>query len=206
MRISSIEPNLLKPEIIEIIKNSDTFCPHFHIPLQSGSNQILQKMQRRYNTETFKQLIHNINTAMPDACIGIDVIVGFPGETDEYFNETYDLLESLPVSYLHVFTYSERKGTPAAEMPGTVPHDIRKQRTLALRKLSQKKRAEFHKSQTGSIQTVIPETYDKQRSVWKGWTDNYVNVLLKGNKNLPQIPQRVKLIEQEGESILAELI
>ena len=206
VRISSIEPNLLKPEIIEIIKSSDTFCPHFHIPLQSGSNQILQKMQRRYNTETFKQLIYNINTAMPDACIGIDVIVGFPGETDEYFNETYDLLESLPVSYLHVFTYSERKGTPAAEMPGTVPHDIRKQRTLALRKLSQKKRAEFHKSQIGSIQKVIPETYDKQRSVWKGWTDNYVHVLLKGDKNLPQIPQRVKLIEPDGESVVAELI
>ena len=206
VRISSIEPNLLKYEIIEIVKNSTTFCPHFHIPLQSGSNKILHKMQRRYNAESFSELIGNIKTAIPNACIGIDIIVGFPGETDEHFAETYDLLNSLPVSYLHVFTYSERKGTPAVMMNGSVPHDIRKHRTLVLRNLSDKKKRFFYKSQLGSEQTVIPETFDEKTSTWKGWTDNYVHVVFKSNKDLETRPHRIKLLSLNDDFVQAELI
>lgn len=206
VRISSIEPNLLKPDIIEIIKNSATFCPHFHIPLQSGSDEILQKMKRRYNIKYFSGLIQNIKTAMPDACIGIDVIVGFPGETDEHFAETYDLLESLPISYLHVFTYSEREDTPAAMMNGHVPHDVRKQRTLALRNLSDRKKSEFYKSQLGSVQNVIPETYDDKTSTWKGWTDNYVHVVFQAGEELESRPHRIKLLALKDDFVQAELI
>ena len=139
LRISSIEPNLLKDETIDFVSNSETFVPHFHIPLQSGSNELLKKMRRRYMKELYVDRVQNIKQKMPDACIGVDVIVGFPGETEELFLETYNFLNELDISYLHVFTFSERDNTPAAEMDGVVPMKVRKKRSKMLRGLSAKK-------------------------------------------------------------------
>jgi threonylcarbamoyladenosine tRNA methylthiotransferase MtaB len=206
IRISSIEPNLLKSEILEIVKKSKTFCHHFHIPLQSGSPDILKKMKRRYSVDFFKRLILNIKESIPDVCLGIDVIVGFPGETDEYFRETYDLLDSLPITYLHVFTYSERKNTPAANMQNSVPHDIRKSRTLALRMLSDKKRTQFYKSQIGTVHTFIPEVFNEKGKTWSGWTDNYVHIELKALPSLETKPYQIRLTELKGNKVYAELV
>ncbi len=203
VRISSIEPNMLKPEIIDLVANSQTICPHFHIPLQSGSAGILKKMQRRYSVGYFKDLIYQINQTIPGVCIGIDVIVGFPGETDEHFRETYDLLTSLPVSYLHVFTYSERQGTPAAAFSEQVPHDVRKTRTKLLRRLSDEKKLKFYRSQLGSEQTVIPEHFNKSEGVWSGWTDNYVRVLFEAPHSLEQKPHKVLLLDIKEGDVLA---
>jgi len=206
VRISSIEPNMLKPEILEIIKNSNTFCPHFHIPLQSGSKEILKQMKRRYNEQYFEELIKKIKEEIPHCCIGVDVISGFPGETDEHFMETYSMLERLPVSYLHAFTYSERSGTPAAEMPGQVPHDIRKARTLALRRLSEEKKKEFYETQLGTVQNIIPETYNQELGTWTAWTDNYVRVVFTAPEDLESRPHKVKLLKLTDNIVESELI
>ncbi|MCB0466087.1 MAG: tRNA (N(6)-L-threonylcarbamoyladenosine(37)-C(2))-methylthiotransferase MtaB, partial [Aequorivita sp.] len=146
LRISSIEPNLLKNETIEFVSKSRTFVPHFHIPLQSGSNAILKLMRRRYMSELYAERVAKIREVMPHACIGVDVIVGFPGETDERFLETYHFLNELDISYLHVFTYSERDNTPAAAMEGVVPKKVRSKRSKMLRGLSAKKRRAFYES------------------------------------------------------------
>ena len=155
LRISSIEPNLLKNETIEFVSNSRTFVPHFHIPLQSGSNDILKKMKRRYLREVYTERVNRIREVMPNACIGVDVIVGFPGETDENFLETYNFLNEMDISYLHVFTYSERDNTEAAEMPDVVPMNVRNKRSKMLRGLSVKKRRAFYESQIGTNRTVL---------------------------------------------------
>src|SRR5690606_14415367 len=139
IRISSIEPNLLRNEIIEFVAQSKRFVPHFHIPLQSGSDTILKKMKRRYLTKLYQDRINKVREVMPNACIGVDVIVGFPGETDELFLETYNFINSLPISYLHVFTYSERDNTEAIHFEGVVPQQVRKERNKMLRILSEKK-------------------------------------------------------------------
>jgi len=206
VRISSIEPNMLKSEILEIVKNSNTFCPHFHIPLQSGSKDVLKMMKRRYNVNYFEELIIRIKEEIPHCCIGIDVISGFPGESDELFMETYDLLERLPVSYLHAFTYSERSGTPAADFPDAVPHELRKSRTLALRRLSELKKSEFYKSQLGTIQNIIPESYDKETGTWSAWTDNYVRVVFPADFNLESKPYKAELLEINENIVSAKLI
>ena len=150
LRISSIEPNLLKNETIDFVSKSRTFVPHFHIPLQSGSNEILGKMKRRYKREVYTDRVENIRKVMPHACIGVDVIVGFPGETDEHFLETYHFLNELNISYLHVFTYSERDNTEAATMQNVVPMNVRNKRSKMLRGLSVKKRRSFYESQIGT--------------------------------------------------------
>ncbi|MFN3780745.1 MAG: tRNA (N(6)-L-threonylcarbamoyladenosine(37)-C(2))-methylthiotransferase MtaB [Candidatus Kapaibacteriota bacterium] len=173
-RISSIEPNKLKDEIIEIVSKSKVFCPHFHIPLQSGSDTVLKLMQRRYNTKRYEDVVHKIKEKMPNACIGVDVITGFPGETDELFEETYNFLERLPISYLHVFTYSDRNGTKASRMEEKVPHEVKKDRTRILRKLSDYKRRVFYETQLGNIFDVVPEEYLPTKGSWKGWTENYI--------------------------------
>lgn len=179
VRISSIEPNLLSGDIIQIVKESSVFAPHFHIPLQSGSNEILRLMKRRYNAEQFTDKILAVKDAMPDACIGVDVICGFPYETDELFDETYRLLELLPISYLHVFSYSERRGTPAADMlAGKVAPQVRKQRTNRLRNLSEMKLNEFYKNQIGKVAVFLPENFDAKRSMQFGHTENYVRVAI----------------------------
>jgi len=175
IRISSIEPNLLTDEIIEFVAGSKRFVPHFHIPLQSGSDKILGLMRRRYRRELYAERIGKIKQLMPDCCIGVDVIVGFPGETREDFIDTYNFLNQLDVSYLHVFTYSERENTPASEMAGVVPGSTRADRSKMLHILSEKKRRSFYESQLGNTAEVLFEG-DIKDGFMHGFTRNYVKV------------------------------
>ena len=175
IRISSIEPNLLKDETIELVAESQNFVPHFHIPLQSGSDEILKKMKRRYLTALYTNRVKKIREMLPDACIGVDVIVGFPGETEEKFLETYKFLSELPISYLHVFTYSERDNTEAVKMEGVVSISERKKRNKMLRILSEKKKMAFYQSQIGKTLPVLWE-HEEKNGMMFGFTDNYVRV------------------------------
>ncbi len=186
-RISSIEPNLLSNEIIEFVARSKKFVPHFHIPLQSGSNTILKKMKRRYLRELYAERVQTIKTLMPECCIGVDVLVGFPGETEVEFNETYEFLNQLDISYLHVFTYSERANTPAAEMKAVVPMNIRKQRNKMLRILSAKKLRSFYEKNLNTTREVIFE-HENRNGFMFGYSDNYVKV------KLPYDPELVNRI------------
>lgn len=175
IRISSIEPNLLKDESIELVSKSKSFVPHFHIPLQSGSDDLLKKMKRRYLTKLYNDRVNKIREVMPDAAIGVDVIVGFPGETEELFMETYNFLNELPITYLHVFTYSERENTEAAAMEGVVPVAERKKRNKMLRILSEKKKMAFYQTQLGKTLPVLWEHENKDGKMF-GFTENYVRV------------------------------
>lgn len=201
VRISSIEPNLLKDETIEFVANSNSFVPHFHIPLQSGSDELLKKMKRRYLRKTYTDRVTAIKTQMPDACIGVDVIVGFPGETDELFLETYNYLANLDISYLHVFTYSERANTEAAEMGGAVPLNVRKKRSKMLRGLSAKMRGVFYESQLGKDKTVLFEDENKEGYI-NGFTENYVKVKTPWNPELVNTLQKVKLTEIDNDGLV----
>lgn len=192
LRISSIEPNLIKDETIDFIAQSKSFVPHFHIPLQSGSNEILKKMKRRYLRELYVSRVAKIREVMPDACIGVDVIVGFPGETDEHFLETYHFLNELDISYLHVFTYSERDNTEAVLMDGVVPNAVRAKRSKMLRGLSAKKRNAFYESQLGKEKTVLFESDNKQGYI-HGFTENYVKVKAPWDPALVNTLHKVKL-------------
>ena len=174
IRISSIEPNLLKDEAIELVANSRSFVPHFHIPLQSGSDDILKKMKRRYLTKLYTDRINKIRETIPHCAIGVDVIVG-SCETEEYFLDTYRFLNQLPISYLHVFTYSERSNTEASDMEGSVPVSERKRRNKMLRILSEKKKREFYESQLGKKLPVLWEDEEKNGLMF-GFTENYVRV------------------------------
>ncbi|MFI0425603.1 MAG: tRNA (N(6)-L-threonylcarbamoyladenosine(37)-C(2))-methylthiotransferase MtaB [Flavobacterium sp.] len=206
LRISSIEPNLLKNETIEFVSQSRTFVPHFHIPLQSGSNEILKKMKRRYLREVYTDRVTKIREVMPHACIGVDVIVGFPGETDEHFLETYHFLNDLDISYLHVFTYSERDNTEAVEMDGVVPANIRSKRSKMLRGLSVKKRRAFYESQIGTNRTVLFESENKEGYI-HGFTENYVKVKTPWNPELVNTLHDIQLtkIDEDG-SVRIEFI
>lgn len=175
IRISSIEPNLLKDESIELVSKSKSFVPHFHIPLQSGSDDLLKKMKRRYLTKLYHDRVNKIREVMPDAAIGVDVIVGFPGETEEIFMKTYNFLNELPITYLHVFTYSERENTEAAAMEGVVPVAERKKRNKMLRILSEKKKMAFYQTQLGKSLPVLWEHENKDGKMF-GFTENYVRV------------------------------
>ncbi|KQK24449.1 2-methylthioadenine synthetase [Chryseobacterium aquaticum] len=175
IRISSIEPNLLKDESIDLVSKSKSFVPHFHIPLQSGSDELLKKMKRRYLTKLYNDRVNKIREVMPDSAIGVDVIVGFPGETEELFMETYNFLNELPISYLHVFTYSERENTEAAGMDGAVPIPERKRRNKMLRILSEKKKMAFYQTQLGKTLPVLWEHENKDGKMY-GFTENYVRV------------------------------
>ncbi len=199
LRISSIEPNLLRNEIIELVAKSRTFVPHFHIPLQSGSNDILKKMKRRYLRELYSDRVQKIREVMPDACIGVDVIVGFPGESDAHFLETYHFLNDLDISYLHVFTYSERDNTEAASMDGVVPANVRAKRSKMLRGLSVKKRRAFYESQIGKERTVLFEDENREGYIF-GFTENYVRVKAPWNPELANTLQKVtlKTIDEDG--------
>lgn len=177
-RISSIEPNLLSNEVIEFVAQSKRFVPHFHIPLQSGSDNILKKMNRRYLSDLYQSRVEKIKTLMPDCCIGVDVIVGFPGETEEEFLTTYNFLNELDISYLHVFTYSERPNTKAVEMDGIVDLGERNKRSKMLRGLSEKKRRFFYEQQLGKDFEVLFEE-DIQEGIMHGFTENYVRVSAK---------------------------
>ncbi|WP_412476600.1 tRNA (N(6)-L-threonylcarbamoyladenosine(37)-C(2))-methylthiotransferase MtaB [Flavobacterium sp. TBRC 19031] len=199
LRISSIEPNLLKNETIEFVAQSRTFVPHFHIPLQSGSNDILKKMKRRYLREVYVDRVNKIREVMPHACIGVDVIVGFPGETDEHFLETYHFLNELDISYLHVFTYSERDNTEAVLMDGVVPMNVRAKRSKMLRGLSVKKRRAFYESQIGTHRTVLFEGENKEGYI-QGFTENYVKVKTPWNPDLVNTLHEIQLthIDEDG--------
>ncbi len=199
LRISSIEPNLLKNETIEFVSKSRTFVPHFHIPLQSGSNDILKKMKRRYLREVYTERVAKIREVMPHACIGVDVIVGFPGETDEHFLETYHFLNDLDISYLHVFTYSERDNTEAIDLDGVVPANVRSKRSKMLRGLSVKKRRAFYESQIGTNRTVLFESENKEGYI-HGFTENYVKVKTPWNPELVNTLHEINLtkIDEDG--------
>ena len=175
LRISSIEPNLLRDETIDFVSKSDTFVPHFHIPLQSGSDDLLKKMKRRYLRDTYTNRVQKIKKVLPNACIGVDVIVGFPGETEKHFLDTYHYLNDLDISYLHVFTYSERANTEAVLMGGVVPKKTRAKRSKMLRGLSVKKRRAFYETQLGETLTVLFESENKEGYIY-GFTENYVKV------------------------------
>ena len=199
LRISSIEPNLLKNETIEFVSNSSAFVPHFHIPLQSGSDELLKKMKRRYNKDLYVNRVSKIKEIMPDACIGVDVIVGFPGETEAHFLETYNFLNELDISYLHVFTYSERDNTLAIEMDGIVDKKDRAKRSKMLRGLSVKKRRAFYESQLGTIKTVLFENENKEGYI-HGFTENYVKVKTPWNPELINTLHQIELtkIDEDG--------
>ena len=199
LRISSIEPNLLKNETIELVSKSEVFVPHFHIPLQSGSDKVLKKMKRRYLTSLYRDRIKTIQNKMPHACIGVDVIVGFPGETEQDFLETYEFLNELAVSYLHVFTYSERDRTEAANMSEVVPLAVRNKRSKMLRGLSVKLRRAFYESQIDTKRTVLFEGENKKGYI-HGFTENYVKVKTPWDPALVNTMAEVRLkdIDQDG--------
>lgn len=194
-RISSIEPNLLTDEIIDFVAHSKRFVPHFHVPLQSGSDKILKDMRRRYKSDLYKSRVAKIKSVMPHACIGVDVIVGFPGETESDFTDTYNFLLDLDVSYLHVFTYSERANTPAADMANAVPMEVRRDRNERLRILSQKKLRAFYNQFIGQKRNVLFEHHSDDK-LMSGFTDNYVKVVL---------PKQEHLINTINEVTLAEI-
>ena len=175
--------------------------PHFHIPLQSGSNEILKLMRRRYMRELYVDRVSKIKTVMPHACIGVDVIVGFPGETDDHFLETYNFLNELEISYLHVFTYSERDNTVAANLEGVVPKNVRSKRSKMLRGLSAKKRRAFYESQIGSLRTVLFEGENKEGYI-HGFTENYVKVKTPWNPNLVNTLHQVELFEIDEDGLM----
>ena len=199
IRISSIEPNLLKNETIKFVAQSNSFVPHFHIPLQSGSDTLLKSMKRRYQSSLYYDRVKTIKAAMPHACIGVDVIVGFPGESDELFLETYQMLSELDISYLHVFTYSERPNTEAVDMPDVVPLHVRNKRSKMLRGLSVKKRRAFYESQIGATFDVLFEGENKKGYI-HGFTQNYVKVKTPWNPELVNTLHPVKLssIDEDG--------
>ena len=201
LRISSIEPNLLKNETIAFVAQSRTFVPHFHIPLQSGSNTILKKMKRRYLRELYAERVAKIREVMPQACIGVDVIVGFPGETDELFLETYNFLNDLEISYLHVFTYSERDNTEAVDFEGVVPANVRAKRSKMLRGLSVKKRRAFYESQLNSTHTVLFESENKEGYI-HGFTENYVKVKTPWNPDLVNTLHHIHLTQIDDDGIV----
>ncbi len=198
-RISSIEPNLLSNEIIEFVAQSKRFAPHFHLPLQSGSDKLLSDMNRRYNTTLYTQRVEKIKELMAHACIGVDVIVGFPGETDDRFLETFQYLSDLDISYLHVFTYSERPNTPAIKLSGVVPKHVRQQRSSQLRSLSEKKTRAFYKSFLGSQRPVLFEE-DVVNDRIHGFTDNYIRVSVPGDTSWVNTirPMTLHSINDEG--------
>ena len=206
IRISSIEPNLLTDEIIEFVAQSKRFVPHFHIPLQSGSNRILRLMRRRYQRELYSERVAKIKSLMPHCCIGVDVIVGFPGESREDFLETYHFLNELDISYLHVFTYSERENTLAATMPDVVPGSARADRSKMLHTLSDKKRRKFYEDNMGMETRVLFEN-DIEDGMMHGFTDNYIRVSAKYDPMLINeiLPVRLVALNDKGLAEVEEL-
>jgi threonylcarbamoyladenosine tRNA methylthiotransferase MtaB len=202
-RISSIEPNLCTNNIISFVADSKRFVPHFHMPLQSGSNDILKLMRRRYRRELYREKVDLIKKSMPHACIGVDVIVGFTGESDAHFAETFDFISDLDVSYLHVFTYSERPNTAAFSMSGKVPMNVRRKRNDQLRNLSEKKRIQFYNQHLSTIRYVLFEE-SKTPGELTGFTDNYIKICLKDSSSdlINHIRQvRLEQLDHNGHAV-----
>ncbi|MGB1248863.1 MAG: MiaB/RimO family radical SAM methylthiotransferase, partial [Chitinophagales bacterium] len=193
-RISSIEPNLLNNDIIKFVSQSENFTPHFHIPLQSGSDNLLKLMRRKYLTDLYRDRVSTIKELMPHCCIGVDVIVGFPGETEEEFLKTMEFLKELDVSYLHVFTYSERANTKALKIEPIVPLNIRRERSKMLRSLSQKKKRAFYDQYLGDTRTVLFEAENDEGQMY-GFTDNYIKIAVPYNESLVNTLQTVRIDE-----------
>lgn len=204
-RISSIEPNLLSNDIIKFVSQSERFMPHFHIPLQSGSNKILELMRRKYKRELYVERVNEIKRLMPYACIGVDVIVGFPNETEEDFLETYQFLNELPVSYLHVFTYSERQNTTANKMTEVVPKEERSKRSKMLHILSEKKRRQFYTEHIGKTYSVLFES-ENHEGFLHGFTANYIKIKTPYQKELENTIQEVKLSHVDAEGIVEGIL
>jgi len=203
VRISSIEPNLLSNEIIEFCFNSEKFMPHFHIPLQSGSNKILKSMRRRYKVEEFKSRINTIKNLDSHACIGVDVIVGYPSETEEEFMETYEFLKNQDVSYLHVFTYSERENTKAKDLKPAVPFKERSNRSKLLRELSDQKKAQFYKKSIGASRPLLIE--NNKNGILFGYTDNYIKVKINAESSIENTIQMVNILDFRAEYMLGKI-
>ena len=203
VRISSIEPNLLSNEIIEFCFNSEKFMPHFHIPLQSGSNKILKSMRRRYKVEEFKSRINTIKNLDSHACIGVDVIVGYPSETEEEFIETYEFLKNQDVSYLHVFTYSERENTRAIDLKPAVPFKERSNRSKLLRELSDQKKAQFYKKSIGASRPLLVE--NNKNGILFGYTDNYIKVKINAESSIENTIQMVNILDFRAEYMLGKI-
>jgi threonylcarbamoyladenosine tRNA methylthiotransferase MtaB len=199
-RISSIEPNLLSNDIIDFVASSSKFMPHFHIPLQSGSDDILQLMRRRYRTDLYRERVSGILKVLPHACIGIDIITGFPGESDERFEETRKFLIDIPAAYLHVFTYSERDNTTALRIPNEVPQDVRHRRTIELRMLSDKKKRLFYERFHESEQQVLWEGSEDEGAMY-GFSENYLKVSQPWNPEAVNQITRVKLGPLNGDLV-----
>jgi threonylcarbamoyladenosine tRNA methylthiotransferase MtaB len=204
IRISSIEPNLLTFDMIDYIAESKLFVPHFHIPLQSGSNKVLKDMRRRYRRELFAERVEKIKSIMSDCCIGVDVIVGFPTETEKDFQETNDFLSNLDISYLHVFSYSPRDNTKALDFKNIVTHAQRKERSKILHELSESKQKTFYNKFIGQERKVLFEAV--QNGMLQGHTDNYIKVKLKGNAEMINKIVTVKLIDKETEFMIGEIL
>lgn len=203
-RLSSVEPNRLHPAMIAFIAQHSSICPHFHLPLQSGSPEILRQMRRRYNRERYAECVHAIKEQMPHACIGADVLTGFPGESDRHFEETYRFIESLPISYLHVFTYSERELTDAARRRDQVPLRVRKERTAALRRLGQKKREIFSAENIGTRRKVLVEQFDSTRGGFVGYSENYCRVVVPEAQ--PGALVAVQILRSDGELLCGTVL
>jgi threonylcarbamoyladenosine tRNA methylthiotransferase MtaB len=204
IRVSSIEPNLLTREIMDFVASEPKMCNHFHIPLQSGSDEILRGMRRRYNTTFYADLIHAIRLSIPDCGIGVDVITGFPGETDEHFHATLRFIEDLPVSYLHAFTYSERQNTPASEFVSKVEPKVRFKRNQILRAIGMKKKLEFHRGQIGKTVHVLSES-DVEGDIRFGFTENYVRVGLPASV-APNMIVPVEIVEVRQERCIGRIV
>jgi len=204
-RISSIEPNLLNNDLIRFIAESKRIAPHFHLPLQSGTDKILKLMKRRYATGLFRERVNRIKELLPDASVGADLIVGFPGETDDDFKQTREFVESLPLSYLHVFTYSERPGTPAAELPDQVPHEVRHERSRIMHDLASKIKNKFYLSQAGTDKTVIFEHILPDGHM-TGWSENYVEVAVPFDETLLHHEAEVTITRQRQDQKMAGVL
>ena len=201
-RISSIEPNLLSNEIIQFcLADSKRFVPHFHVPLQSGNNRLLKAMRRKYLRELYAERVAHIKSLRPDACIGVDVIVGFPGETDEEFMDTIDFLKDIDISYLHVFTYSERANTTAVKLGDAVPMNVRKERSKMLHILSDKKKRSFYEQNIDSTRTVLFEN-EEDTGIMYGFTENYVKVKAAFDPTKINTFQTVRLTEIDRDGVM----
>ncbi len=205
LRISSIEPNLCSDDIIQLVSQSDKLVPHFHMPLQSGSDIMLSAMRRRYRTDLYRERVTRIKELMPHCCIGVDVIVGFPGEDEGEFQKTVKFLEELDISYLHVFTYSERANTSALDLDGVVPMQMRRERNKVLRALSDQKRAQFYDQHVGTSRQVLLESKDRQGRL-TGFTDNYIKVSVPYQEGLEHSTQLVQLGDRVGHLCNAEIL
>lgn len=205
IRISSIEPNTISDELIDLVADSPCIVPHLHIPLQSGSSSVLRRMRRRYTADQYRELAHRLHRRIDGLALGIDVIVGFPGETEEEFAETYAFLEELPWSYLHVFTYSERDDTIAATMQ-QVDRGTRRGRTHRLRALSEWKHVQFVQAQIGSVSEVLPETYDHNTGLWRGWSQHHVAVSFSGSHDMIKRIVRVGITHRNGAEAFGTLL